>query len=102
MSFVTININGTDYPCRPTMGALLRFRRETGREVTEMNGSLEDLCTYLWCCVCSASRRENIPFDMSLMDFADAISPELLTQWANDTQKQAAGKESHSEKKTSA
>ena len=83
MKLLTIVVNGKEYPCRVTMGAMLRFRRETGREVTEINGSLEDLCTYLWCCVCSACRRDGKDFDMSLMDFADALDPETLTAWAN-------------------
>ena len=83
MAIVTININGQEFPCLPTMGALLRFKRQTGREITEINNSLEDLCTYLWCCVASAARREGKPFDMSLIDFADSITPEILTQWAS-------------------
>lgn len=83
MAIVTVNINGQEFPCLPTMGALLRFKRQTGREITEMDNSLEDLCTYLWCCVTSAARREGKPFDMSLIDFADSITPEILIQWAS-------------------
>ena len=85
---IIINIDGKDFPCRPTMGAILRFKRETGREVTEMNGSIEDLCTYLWCCVCSAAKREGVKFDMSLMDFADKLDPDTLMQWAKTQQQQ--------------
>ena len=65
------------------MGALLRFRQETGREITEINpSSFSDLCTYLWCCVASAAKREGLQFDMSLMDFADSLTPEDMTQWS--------------------
>ena len=42
---------GKEYPCRQTMGAMLRFKRETGREVTDMTYGVSDLCTYLYCCV---------------------------------------------------
>ena len=46
---VTITINGQAYPCRQTMGAMLRFRRETGREVTQMGAdALSDMAVYLW------------------------------------------------------
>lgn len=88
MAQIIINVGGKEYPCRPTMGAILRFKRETGREVTNMNGSIEDLCTYLWCCVCSAAKREGVPFDMSLMDFADHLEPDTLEQWARQSQQQ--------------
>ena len=50
MKEITINVDGQKFPCRPTMGAMLRFKQETGREVTEMKGdSLTDICTHLWC-----------------------------------------------------
>lgn len=64
------------------MGAMLRFKRETGREITEISStSVTDLCTYLWCCIASASKREGIEFDMPLLEFADSISPEDMAAW---------------------
>lgn len=84
MKKIEITINGKAYPCGPTMGAMLRFKRETGREITEIDGSsFSDLCTYLWCCTVSASKREGIDFEMSLMDFADCITPEEMQVWTN-------------------
>ena len=65
------------------MGAMLRFKQETGREITEIDPtSFSDLCTYLWCCVVSAAKREGKQFDMSLMDFADNLTTEDMTQWS--------------------
>ena len=67
MKKVEITINGKSYPCRQTMGAMLRFKRETGKEVTDMDGgSLTDVCTFLWCCIVSACKADGITFDMSL------------------------------------
>ena len=83
MAKIEITVNGKAYPCRQTMGAMLRFKRETGKEVTEIKGEVSDLCTYLWCCVASASKHDGIDFDLSLMDFADSIAPEEVTAWAN-------------------
>lgn len=84
MNKVEVIVNGEAYPCRPTMGAMLRFKRETGREVTEIQSeSFSDMCTYLWCCVASASKHDGRKFDMSLMDFADSITPDDMTAWAN-------------------
>ncbi len=82
MKRIEITVNGTAYPCSPTMGAMLRFKQETGKEITEIDpGSFSDLCAYLWCCVVSAAKREGRPFDMSLMDFADSINPEDMVEW---------------------
>ena len=64
------------------MGAMLRFRQQTGRELTALQAdSITDVCTYLYCCVASAAKREGIEFTMSLMDFADAITPEDMLAW---------------------
>ena len=35
----SISIHNREYPCRLTMGAMLEFKRRTGREVTEMQGT---------------------------------------------------------------
>lgn len=82
MKRIEITINETAYPCSPTMGAMLRFKQETGREITEIDPtSFTDLCTYLWCCVSSAAKREGKDFNLSLMEFADNIAPEDMTEW---------------------
>ena len=82
MKRIEIQVNGTAYPCMPTMGAMLRFRQETGREITQIDASsITDLCTDLWCCVVSAARREGRDFDMPLMEFADCLTPDDLQAW---------------------
>ena len=86
---VKVTINGKDYPCRPTMGAMLRFKKETGKEVTELTGSFSELCVYLYCCVASACAADKVAFDMPLMDFADALSPEDMTALAEQMQGEA-------------
>ena len=79
---IEVTINNKVYPCRPTMGAMLRFKKETGKEVTEISDkSVTDLCTYLYCCVASACAADKIAFDMSLIDFADNLNAEDLTEW---------------------
>lgn len=106
MAKVEITINGVAYPCRQTMGAMLRFKQETGKEVTEIDlGSFSDLCTYLWCCVKSASKADGLDFNLSLMDFADNVTPEEATEWAEANKEQSDGEntensETPEEKKT--
>lgn len=76
----TITINGKQYPCRVTMGALLRFKRETGKDASELGQTdVADLITLLWCCVASASKADGVEFGLGLMDFADRLEPDTLT-----------------------
>ena len=81
---------------------MLRFKRETGRDATQMEGgSINDICTFLWCCVCSACKADGIEFNMSLMDFADNISPEDMTAWSADNVQEAdVSDEAEGEKKS--
>ncbi len=90
---VRITLEGKEYPCRVTMGALLRFKRETGRELSEMSeGSLSDVLTYLWCCVCSACAADGIAFDYSLDDFADRCTMEDVNAWSSQLSAEDSGK----------
>ena len=96
MPKIEIVIDGKAYPCRQTMGAMLRFKRETGKEVTEISNSLSDMCAYLFCCVVSACKKDGVKFDMSLMDFADSLTPDDLNKWTeavNDTANQTPSDE---------
>lgn len=77
-----IKVNGKSLPCFPTMGAMLRFREETGREVTEIKGhEVSALCTYLWCTVKSACARTGKEFDMGVQEFCDNVDPKTLNEW---------------------
>lgn len=88
MAKIEVIIGGKAYPCRTTMGAMLRFKRETGKEVTEMTDGVSDMCTFLWCCVVSSCKADGIPFDMELMDFADSLSQDDLNEWAAKVQEE--------------
>lgn len=101
---VEIRIDGELFPCYPTMGAMVRFKQETGREVSTIeDNSLSDACMYLWCCIVSASKREGKKFDMTFMDFADSIDLEDMQGWMSEllSKAQEATKEGvKGEKKT--
>ena len=82
------------------MGAMLRFKRETGKEINDLNGnSFTEVCTYLYCCVASASAADGIAFDYSLMDFADAISPADLEAWSAALQAPAEGEKKRAKRR---
>lgn len=101
MAKIEITINNVAYPCRPTMGAMLRFKKETGKEVTEItNSSFTDLCTYLYCCVASASAADGKEFNLSLMEFADALNPDDMTAWVAQMQQSTTEDAKEVEKKS--
>lgn len=66
---------------------MVRFKRETGKEINEIDfNSITELCTYLWCCICAASNREGKEFKLSFIDFADNTSPEDMREWTKAIQ----------------
>ena len=74
-----ISINGNEYPCRITMGAMMRFKNETGKDVSKMDTTdVTEQVTLLWCCIVSASKADGVEFGIGLMDFADMLDPETL------------------------
>lgn len=89
-----ITIGGVDYPCRVTMGAMLRFKRETGKDVSAMNGNdVAELVTFMWCCVKSASSADGVDMPLGLEAFADALEPgdmEAFNATVEDTEKKTA------------
>jgi len=81
----SISIEGKEYPCLITMGAMLRFKEQTGREVSELSsGSLSELVVFLWCCIASACAKEKVEFGMSVMEFADSIEPDKIAEFYKD------------------
>lgn len=76
----TVTVNGKKFPCKIRMGAMLRFKRATGRDISEMSATdTSDLITFLWCCVASACNAEKVEFGLSLEDFADGLDYDNLT-----------------------
>ena len=49
-----IQVYGKEYPMRMTMGAMRRFKQETGMEVSEMTTEASLMVVFLFCCVASA------------------------------------------------
>lgn len=91
---VELTIDGEVFPSRVTMGAMKRFKEETGHEVSELDFQRPtDLCTFLWCCVASASKHDGKEFNLSLMDFADSLEPADVLEWAAELQKELAAED---------
>lgn len=69
-----VQVKGKSYPCRLTMGAMLRFKELTGREVSDIaSDGLTDMVKFIFCCTVSACKADGVELGMSLEDFADSI-----------------------------
>ncbi len=73
MPKATVTIDSKEYPIKMTMGAMLRFKQETGKEINDTDLGPTDNATLIWCCIKSACSHDKVKFDISLMDFADSI-----------------------------
>jgi hypothetical protein len=72
----SITIQGKKYPCYITNGAMLRYKRSTGEDVSKMaNDDTAKMVEFMYHCTASASRAEDVDFDMDLDTFADYTTP---------------------------
>ena len=77
-----IVIAGKEYPCRVTMGALLRFKRATGHDVSSMDyEDMEELMVFVHSCVSSACKADGVDFGLDVMDLADQLEPDALNSF---------------------
>lgn len=71
-----INIAGTEYPCRITMGAMVRYKNEAGKDISTLAATdLAGMVLFLYCCTKSASNADNITFELDFQTFADHLDP---------------------------
>lgn len=106
---INIQVGERTYPFRMTLGAMLRFKRVTGKDLAKEaldDGDIEEVAALLYACVASASVADKVPFDMSFEEFCDNLSAEdmeamqaLLTEPVE--QAEAAGDEEPGEQKKS-
>lgn len=77
-----IEVGGKAYPCRLTMGAMLLFKRNTGKDVSQMDASdMEDLLMLMWCCIVCACKADGIEFDTDFELFTCRITPQDVNRW---------------------
>lgn len=79
-----IKINGKEYPARLVMGALLLFKRESGKDVNELNNdNMEDGMLLIWCCAKCSCQAEGVAFDYDFETFCNSVTPQDVTDWNN-------------------
>lgn len=85
MNKYTIRIEGHSYPARMTMGAMLLFKRTTGKDVAELDTSnIEEMLVLMWACAVSASRAEGDPLPYDFTEFCDHIDINDVNAWNAD------------------
>ena len=87
---------GKEYPNRVTMGAMIDFKRETGKDVNEIGADMELLTMFMFCCVRSACRADEVTFDLGFERFADGID---LSEFNRFQESMVTGGEDGSKKK---
>lgn len=77
-----VTVGGKELPCRLTMGAMLLFKRNTQKDVSQMNsGDMEDLLMFMFCCVKCACKADGVDFDTDFETFCCQITPDDLNAW---------------------
>ncbi len=67
------------------MGAMLRFKRETGRDVSLMSSDdISDIIVFMWACTASASAHDGVEFGMTIEQFADSLEPDSVQAFYAD------------------
>ncbi len=91
-----LKVGGREYPCRVTMGAMVRFKYATGKDVSQLDqGDIGELVRFIYCCVQSASKADGVTFDTDFETFADLLEPDSLTAFyaqVGDAEKKTTAK----------
>lgn len=93
MANKTITIKGKTYPCYITNGAMLRYKRSTGEDVSKMTtDDTAKMIEFMYHCVASASHAGNVDFDLDLETFADLTTPADLQAFSEVIQEDSKKK----------
>jgi hypothetical protein len=80
-----MKIGDREYPMRLTLGAMLRFHRETGKELNEAEVSLSMnmLTVLMWCCLVSACQADGVECDLTMEQMADRLDVKDVNRFAS-------------------
>ena len=77
-----INVGGRELPCRLSMGAMLLFKRNLQKDVSDMDANnIEELLMFMWCCVVAACKADGVEFDVDFETFCCLITPDDVSAW---------------------
>lgn len=100
MKTVKITIEGKEYPMRATMGAMDIFKKETGKDPSEMQqDSPVDITVFIYGCVKSACRKDKVDFPYSLEEFEDSVDVDTILEWSDELSRQTPREDSKKKEK---
>lgn len=74
-----------------TLGAMLLFKKETGKEITEADTSdLSDLAALIWAGTAAASEVAGKDFPYTAQQMANRVTGETLRRWAAQMKEETA------------
>jgi hypothetical protein len=78
---MTIEINGTTYPLRASMGAWRKFEQATGIKVAQVGeGDITRIPEMIYYFIQAGCKYENKKFTMSVDDFLDLVTIDDVTK----------------------
>ena len=81
-TMLRLRIKGKEYPARMVMGAMLAYKRERGKDVSELaDDDLEGMLTLMWCCTECACQAEGVEFGLDFETFCNSITPQDVSDW---------------------
>lgn len=86
-----ISLYEKEYPIRVSMGAMRRYKRETGQDMNLMGGDIDLMLVFMYCCVAGACNADDVPFDLDIDKFADGMSLEDFNRYAQTLSLEAEG-----------
>lgn len=85
MKKTKIKVGDKDFPCRVTMGAMVRFKNESGKDVSKLEKTnISELVLFVYCCVKSACNADKVEFDYDFQSFADLMEPDAANSFYED------------------
>lgn len=85
MKKTKIKVGDKEFPCRVTMGAMVRFKNESGKDVSKLEKTnISELVLFVYCCVKSACNADKVEFDYDFESFADLMEPDAANSFYED------------------
>ncbi|MCI9055320.1 MAG: hypothetical protein HFJ87_09305 [Muribaculaceae bacterium] len=79
---VMLPVCGKEYPCRVTMGAMVLFKRATGKSPSRFSeDDVEEMVQFVYCCVKAACKADGVELGMDFEEFACGLEPEAMTRF---------------------
>lgn len=85
MKKTKIKVGDKEFHCRVTMGAMVRFKNESGKDVSKLEKTnISELVLFVYCCVKSACNADKVEFDYDFQSFADLMEPDAANSFYED------------------